>query len=208
MHNVYAENLLTLSATYSITCILPGPDFVNVTAHALNARKSGMFAAAGVALGCSLWSTLAVFGLGFLMPALAPFDHIVRICGALYLAYLGSKTLLGALKAKTTAIKTTSVINGSWASLRRGFMTDITNPSLVVFFGSLFATVLPRDSPLWVRCTAICIITFIADAWHLAVAIFFSAQQSQSIYQRIRRPTDVILGAILIGLGLRLAEFL
>ncbi len=206
MHNAYAANLLTLSAIYAITCISPGPDFVNVTCHALNTRKSGMFAAAGVALGCCVWSTAAVFGLGLLMSGLVPLNHIMRIGGALYLAYLGSKRLLGALRPKPMAIEIRCVANGGWASLRRGFITDITNPTLVVFFGSLFATVLPADAPLWVRCAAICIITLIAGSWHLALAILFSARQARNIYQRIRRPTDAVLGAILIGLGLRLAD--
>jgi threonine efflux protein len=85
MHNAYAANILTLSAIYAITCISPGPDFVNVTCHALNTRKSGMFAAAGVALGCCVWSTAAVFGLGLLMSGLVPLNHIMRIGGALYL---------------------------------------------------------------------------------------------------------------------------
>jgi len=44
-----------------------------------------MFAAAGVALGCCVWSTAAVFGLGLLMSGLVPLNHIMRIGGALYL---------------------------------------------------------------------------------------------------------------------------
>src|SRR5260370_13379261 len=102
-----------------------------------------MFAAAGVALGCCVWSTAAVFGLGLLMSGLVPLNHIMRIGGALYLAYLGSKRLLGALRPKPMAIEIRCVANGGLASLPRGFHTDITYPTLVVFFRSLFATVPP-----------------------------------------------------------------
>ncbi|CDY77620.1 Threonine efflux protein [Caballeronia glathei] len=205
MHHVYIERLLALSITYSVTCVVPGPDFVNVTSHALAARKSGMLAAAGVALGCSIWSTAAAFALDFLTTGLAPFNHIIKICGASYLAYLGLRAALRALGPNAARLKTTATEAGHWASFRRGFTTDMTNPTLIVFFGSLFATILPSDAPAWVRCAAICIVTLIAGIWHLAVAMLFSAQRTLSVYMKIRRPTDIALGIVLIGLGLRLS---
>ncbi|HEY3597928.1 MAG TPA: LysE family transporter [Paraburkholderia sp.] len=205
MYEGYAANLLTLAALYSITCMSPGPDFVNVTSHALSARKSGIFAAAGVALGCSVWSTAAVVGLDFLALKQASFTHIIRVCGVLYLVYLGATLLLGAIRPKPAAIELRAISSSDWASLRRGFTTDMTNPTLVIFFGSLFATVLPVDAPLWVRFTSILIITFIAGAWHLAVAILFSARPARTIYRKLRRPIDAVLGSLLIVLAVRLA---
>ncbi|CAB3767300.1 Threonine efflux protein [Paraburkholderia humisilvae] len=189
---------------YAVTCMSPGPDFVNVTSLALNARKNGVFAAAGVAVGCTLWSTAAVFGLDFLTNNLAPFIHLIKLVGMSYLVYLGSRSVLGAF-SRRQIVTTSMPADNAWASLRRGFVGDVTNPTLMIFFGSLFASTLPKGAPWWVRCASVFIITSIAGTWHLIVAVVFSIRSAISIYERIRRPIDVALGGILILLALRLA---
>ncbi|MFC0397483.1 LysE family translocator [Paraburkholderia rhizosphaerae] len=208
MASLYTYNLVSLASIYFVTCASPGPDFVNVTSLSLNARRNGVFAAAGVALGCFIWSTTAAFGLGFLTSKLPNLVHSVKLFGAIYLVYLGASLILASFmsRERTTASAPTrpgSVLNG-WVSLRRGLITDLTNPTLLVFFGSLFAATLPSSSPLWVRCASIFTITFIAGSWHLALALFFSSRSTRSVYERLRRPVDVILGALLVLLAIRL----
>jgi threonine efflux protein len=208
MYRLYASNLISLASIYFVTCASPGPDFVNVTSLALNARKSGVLAAAGVALGCCIWSTAAAFGLDLLTSKLPGFAHTVRWIGSAYLIYLGARLMLSTVLRRGTATPSAprpaiAAYNG-WTSLRRGVVTDLTNPTLLVFFGSLFATTLPAGSPLWVRCASIFTITAIAGSWHLALALFFSSQSARSLYDRVRRPIDVMLGGILVLLAVRL----
>lgn len=205
MNNTYAGNLLTLASIYLITCVLPGPDFVNVTSHALSTRKSGMLVAAGVMLGCSVWSTVAVFGLGMVTSMAFPYLKILRGAGALYLTYRGLRTVYVAFRPRPTQLQIAPVEHNDWSSFRCGFITDIANPTLMVFFGGLFATALPTNSPLWVRYASIFIIVFIAGAWHLSLAILFSMKTTRDLYQNMKRPTDLLLGTILVGLGVRLA---
>ncbi|RYB06058.1 hypothetical protein D3272_07655 [Lichenibacterium ramalinae] len=91
-----APQLLTLSAVFLLACISPGPDFTAVTSNALADRLRGLGVAVGVAVACTIWATLAMFGLGLLLTKIAWLHEAVRLGGAAYLHYLGVKMLLGA----------------------------------------------------------------------------------------------------------------
>ncbi|MGB7755931.1 MAG: LysE family transporter [Salinisphaera sp.] len=87
-------------------------------------------------------------------------------------------------------------------SFKRGFLIGITNPKSAVFFGSLFATILPAHAPDWVYGATIALAAGTAFGWFMAVALAFSLGRAQRWYARVRRAIDTVMGALL---GLRLA---
>jgi len=85
-----------------------------------------------------------------------------------------------------------------------GFITNLTNPQSVVFFGSIFAALLPAGAPVWLRAAAVGVIVFDALWWHLTLALAFSTRRAQGLYARVKRPLDYLLGGVLVLLGVRL----
>jgi len=201
----YLSQLLAVAGVMLLACISPGPDLIAVTSHALARRRSGIFAALGIATAHALWATLAVFGLGIILSELAWLYGAIRISGAIYLVYLGIKTLVG-LRQPASKIATSVIRTQSDASAyRRGLLVGLTNPKAAAFFGSLFITILPAHAPMWVHASTIATVVSVSLIWFISMALVFSTQRVQNGYHRVRKLIDAVMGSILIGLGAKLA---
>lgn len=203
----YLSQLLTLSGIVFLACISPGPDFVAVTSNALNDRRSGMLVGLGIACAVILWATLAILGFGLLIKELFWLYEAIRLVGAAYLIYLGVRMLLASFTARNTQPRVHGVprvrARQAW---RQGFMVGITNPKTATFFATLFVTVLPVDAPTWVYVSVVALVGLITAGWLSALAAFFSVGRVRSVYARVSRVVDALMGAALVGLGIRLAS--
>ncbi|MEM9907542.1 MAG: LysE family translocator [Cyanobacteria bacterium P01_D01_bin.44] len=201
----YLSILLSLAGIWAIVVISPGPCFVATVQYAVRGRSlDGMFVALGIAVGTILWCISTLLGLAVLFITFSGLYHLVRLAGALYLFFLGIKTLRSAHKPLSTEK------NGEIRISRRkawqiGFLTDIGNPKAAVFFGSLFATLLPPDAPLWVLLSAVAIVVVIEFVWYCVMANLFALQPVASLYRRAKRWVDCITDGIYVLLGGRLA---
>lgn len=201
----YSHQLMAIAGVMLLGCVSPGPDLMAVTSHALAKRRDGLFVAFGIGTSHALWATLAVFGLGLMLTQVAWLYSAIRVAGAVYLVYLGVKTLLG-LRVSDSQVEASAMRarNGLHA-YQRGLVVGLTNPKAAAFFGSLFVTVLPVDAPQWVHAATIGIVTSISLGWFGAMALLFSSSRIQQGYNQLRKPIDAVMGTILIGLGAKLA---
>ncbi|MFT3815902.1 MAG: LysE family transporter [Acidovorax sp.] len=202
----YLPQLLTLSSIILLACASPGPDFVAVTSHALNDRRSGVFVGLGITCAVAVWASLAVFGFGLLIAQFFWLYDAIRLAGAAYLVYLGLRMLAAALRGQaqgeTIAPSGRVAAGQAW---RRGFLVGITNPKTATFFATLFVTLLPVGAPPWVYAAVVAVVVCITGAWMCLLASFFSVGAVRRTYARIRRPVDALMGAALTGLGVKLA---
>lgn len=199
----HIPQLMTIAVVVLLGAMSPGPDFVAVTSHALTSRRAGFQVTLGITAAVLIWAALALFGLGVLLVEIGWLTMTVRLAGAFYLIYLGARILLS-IRDKPAPI-TIDVVKTGAPAWRTGFLVGITNPKTAAFFGSLFITVLPLDAPLAVRAATLIVIGLVALGWFGFVALIFSTEQVRTVYGRIRRPIDALLGVILVTLGLKLA---
>ena len=200
----HIPQLMTIALVFLLGAMSPGPDFVAVTSHALTSRCAGFQVAAGITVAIAIWAALAMFGLGVLLVQIGWLYMTVRLIGAAYLIYLGIRILLS-VRRRPAPMTIDAVKAGTPAAWRSGFLVGITNPKTAAFFGSLFITVLPLEAPFWVQAAALAVISLVALGWFGFVALIFSTERVRTVYGRIRRPIDALLGAVLVMLGLRLA---
>ncbi|MGI6246738.1 MAG: LysE family translocator [Pseudochelatococcus sp.] len=207
----FLPQLLTLAGVMLLACISPGPDFIAVTSHSLLGRRFGLGAALGVGAACAIWAALAVFGFGVVLSRISWAYDILRLVGAAYLVYLGLRMLHGLRHGGGVPEVTQAEVGESgraaalWPSARRGFLVGMTNPKSAAFFGSLFVTVLPVGAPHGVYAATVAIVAGVALGWFSTLAVIFSSRSVRKVYARLRRPFDALMGAALIGLGVRLA---
>jgi len=206
------QALLTFTAAAGLLTITPGLDTALVLrTAAVEGPRRAMLAGAGICVGCLTWGLGASVGLGALLAASELAYDALRIVGACYLIFLGSKLLLrprsspsgvGESDAEPRSQPDTPALR--W--FVRGFFTNILNPKVGVFY----ATFLPLFIPAGVNVTGF---SMLLASIHAAQGILWFAlltSATRPLAHWLGRPAvvttlDRATGAVLVGFGLRLA---
>lgn len=192
--------------------VTPGPDMAYVVGQSMaNGRRAGVISAAGVALGSCTHALASVIGLTALIAASPTLFNVVKLAGALYLIYLGTRFILGTFgKQQTESAEQPAIRPG--ASLRgllgRGFITTLTNPKVLLFFVSFFPQfVVPggehQVESFLVLGVAYTLVAFLTDATFALLAGGAAGVVSGS--RSLQKLMDRVVGVTFIGLGIRLS---
>ncbi len=200
--------LLAFSATATLLTITPGLDTALVlrTAAAEGPRRA-MLAAAGIALGCLAWGVLVGAGVGALLAASQFAYDLLRWAGALYLLTLGVKLISAPRRRLELAISDEGGIAATRPNwLLRGFLTNLLNPKIGVFYVSFLPQFIPPGSSVlgWS--------VLLASVHNVLGLIWFGAlvAATRPLLGALRKPgvmtwLDRLTGALFIGFGLKLA---
>jgi len=122
---------------YSLACVIlfltPGPDMSLWLAKTLSGgRRGGSAAMLGTQVGCLCHTLFAAIGLSAVLAASATAFSILKIVGALYLAWLAIEAIRSgsALNVKAEAAAPASFLK----TFITGLGINITNPKVVLFF--------------------------------------------------------------------------
>jgi threonine/homoserine/homoserine lactone efflux protein len=192
-------HLLPFLLVSTIVVITPGVDMALVTKNALlHGRASARATAFGVNLGIFLWALSATLGLAAVIAASGAAFTAIKLGGAVYLVYLGVRTLLGSHG------KITRVRRGS--SFRQGLASNLLNPKIAVFFTSLLPQFVDSHHA-HSRDLLLLGVLFncIGVVWLLAYAELASRGRDVLRRARVKRALDKLSGVALVGLGIRLA---
>jgi threonine efflux protein len=198
------QNLLHLSLIHILVAMVPGPNTVIVGYFsAAVSRRAGLQAVGGITLTSFTWVTLSLFGVGILLLEAGEIYRALRYAGAAYLVIVGLQMLWSAWRSPPTAA-------GSPTRARRspfwsGVITNFSNPKSAVFWTSVFVLLVPPQAPLWFMLAAIAIAVGQTALWYSIVAFFISTPVARRGYARLGRWLDAFAGAVMLGLGLRLA---
>lgn len=192
--------LLSIAVVQLLAVISPGPSFL-ITARTAVARSrgDGVKVALGLTAGTVVWSSAALLGLNALFHAMPMVFMGMKIAGALFLLWIAWQIFRHA--------KEPIAMDGADATgnpFLRGLLTQLANPKVVVFFGSIFIAMLPANVPLWMTLALIAIVSFNELWWYTVVALFFGSGPVRSFYLRAKAWIDRITGLFLGALGLRL----
>jgi RhtB (resistance to homoserine/threonine) family protein len=199
-------NIVTLAMigfVHLLAVISPGPSFL-VTARTAVARSraDGIKVALGLGAGTVVWSAAALLGLNFLFRQFHWLFVGMKVAGALYLLWIAYQIFRHA--ADPVEMNEGANDEDGHSPLLRGFLTQISNPKVAVFFGSIFVAMLPGDVPGWMVVALIAIVTTNEVAWYSLVSLFFGSSRVRRFYLSAKRWSDRATGAFLGLLSLRL----
>ena len=192
-------HLLPFLAVSAIVVVTPGVDMALVTKNALlHGRRAARATTLGVNLGIFIWTLAAALGLAAVIAASAAAFTAIKLAGAVYLVYLGLRTLLGSDKPAAAAPRGNA--------FRQGLASNLLNPKIAVFFTSLLPQFVdaqhaqPQDLLLLgvlFNCLGV--------VWLLTFASL--AAHGRDLLRRpaVKRTLDRVSGVALVGLGVRLA---
>lgn len=203
------ENFLLFVFMSILLIILPGPDTAIATKNTLSAgRIGGLKTVLGTFCAILIHTIAAVVGLSAIIVKSAFLFSVFKYVGAVYLVYLGVKTIW-ALRNKKAEIPLDSNVANKYKNqshFKQGFLTNMLNPKVAVFF----LTFLPQFvdpgtntiGPFLLMGVTYAVLTAI---WF--VLYIYLVDQISAFMKRPRTNTVIesITGIVLIGFGVKLA---
>jgi threonine efflux protein len=200
----YAFALVGIGAVQLLAAMSPGPAFLVVTRISVGeSRRAALAAALGVTTATLIWAVAATLGMHVLLAEAAWLYDVLKLIGGGYLVWLAVQAWQHADKPLAVAANGLAGMS-AWQAWRLGFSTNLANPKVIVFFGSIFVTLFTPETPSWVRGAALVIVAANEIGWYAVVALLFSSRAAQAGYRRAKRWIDRVTGAVLMVFGLRL----
>ena len=196
--------LLGLAVVHLLAVASPGPSTVLVVQTAAVAgRRGGLIAALAMMLGALAWAAAALYGLQALFAQFAWLYRVFQIAGGLFLIHLA---VMIWRHARDPLPEIATVMRGSDGEIFiRALLLQLSNPKIMVFFGSIFLSILPHDLPGWMQAVVLAIVAFDEFTWFALLALMFSGASARAFYRRAKFWLERIMGGALALLGLRLA---
>jgi threonine/homoserine/homoserine lactone efflux protein len=200
------QALIAFVFAAGILTITPGLDTAIVLrSSALEGRRAGIAAAAGITLGLMVWGAASAVGLTALLAASSLAYMALKWIGAAYLIILGLTMLLKPKSAAEPETGTAGVhVAALW--LRRGLLTNLLNPKVGVFYVAF----LPQFTPAGVPAGPF--IVLLVAIHILLTVVWFTAliAATQPLGRLLRRPKiarrlNRLTGLVFIGFGAKLA---
>jgi len=195
--------LLGLAVVHLLAVASPGPSTVLVVQTAAISRRRGLISAFAMMLGALAWASAALFGLQALFAQFAWLYVVFQVAGGLFLVYLAAMIWR---HARDPLPEMEILAGGSdWQVFARALLLQLSNPKIMVFFGSIFLSVLPHDMPAWMQVTVLALVAFDEFTWFALLALTFSGDAARAFYRRAKFWIERFMGGALALLGLRLA---
>lgn len=187
--------------------LTPGQDMIIVlTRSVAQGTRAGLATACGVCAGLLAHTALAAIGLGAIVQASTTLFWVIKAVGAAYLIFLGLRMMLGRYapdQEPASALRHSAV-----RLFREGFVSNLANPKIVVFYIAFLPQFIPATSesvvlPLLTLGVLYSVMALVVKG---SVALFTGRF---SVWLRNNNRMLVWLqrgaGAVLTGLGARLA---
>jgi threonine/homoserine/homoserine lactone efflux protein len=200
----YAEFL----AFAVILVLIPGPDFAVVTKNTLvGGRRRGRWTALGVSSSNLVQGSAAALGLGALIIRAQPVFEAIKWAGVAYLVYLGAQAIRSAIRGQYPPMDGDEAGRSrqSLAGWRQGFLSNITNPKVLVFYLAVLPQFLTPGAGLGWLLVLAWSHAALSLAYLLILVIGLHSARQLLARRKVRRGLDATTGAVLLGFSAKLA---
>jgi threonine/homoserine/homoserine lactone efflux protein len=201
-----------VSVAFVVTCLVivvaPGPSFsVMVNQSLRNGRTAGLAAVLGNTTGLVVWAAASVFGLTALIRASELAFVTLKVACALYLCWLGVRTLR---RSRSTAAdepvaRAVGGGGGRLAAYRVGLLTNLMNPKAAVLYLALFPQFLPAHGGTAADTALLAVVQMsISASWYTLVVLAVGLVRRTLSRPAVRARVEQVSGLVLVGLGVRM----
>ncbi|HBB9122717.1 threonine export protein RhtC [Serratia marcescens] len=197
---------LTVALVHLIALMSPGPDFFFLSQTAASrSRREAMMGVVGISLGIVVWAGVALMGLHLILQKMAWLHQIIMVGGGIYLCWMGWQLLRSARAQQAQpAAEAQVALPKAGRSFIRGFLTNLSNPKAVIYFGSVFSLFVGDSVGAGARWGLFLLIVAETFVWFSLVAVVFALPAMRRGYQRLAKWIDGVAGVLFTGFGLHL----
>ncbi|NHC35528.1 LysE family transporter [Scytonema millei] len=201
--------LIAVAILQFLVIIVPGADFVVICRNSLvYSRRTGIYSALGLTLGILVHASYSLIGIGFIISRSIVLFALIKYLGAAYLIYLGYKSLIAKPRRQLEEQARRSQASqdlSKLAAVRMGFINNILNPKVTLFFLSLFTQVINPLTPIPIQIWYGLQMGMMTFAWYTLVAVVMSHPILKGKLFSVTHYLEKAMGAVLILLGIRVA---
>jgi threonine/homoserine/homoserine lactone efflux protein len=146
------KELLIFGLTAFLLAISPGPNMIYLISRSITqGRKAGLISLSGVMCGFLFHIIMVSFGLTAVFLAVPYTYTVLKLAGAVYLLYLAYQTIKPGRDNIFSLIDTPKV-NSKTQLVKMGFLTNVLNPKVTVFYLSFFPQFMRAEyGPVWIQ---------------------------------------------------------
>jgi threonine/homoserine/homoserine lactone efflux protein len=184
-----------------VLILTPGPDMLFVIGQTLaGGARRGWAAMFGIFAGALVHVALAASGVAALLAASPALFDALRIAGAAYLLWLAQ----GALRSAWRGGGEMRPAAPARAAFRDGFLTNLTNPKVVLFFLAFLPQFVdPGRGPAWLQMAILGPLVPLM-AMPVFALLIAGADRAAARLSAFSRWLDGVAGLLFLALGLRL----
>ncbi|ABV87080.1 LysE family translocator [Shewanella pealeana] len=199
--------LISLSMIHLIALASPGPDFALVVRLATQeSRVAAVASAFGIAVAILGHTLLSLTGVSLIIQSSDVLFTIVQLAGASYLALMGVGAIKSAWLHWQDPVSIETCVQGEGVTAYKGFMqglyTNILNPKALVFFITLFSTLITPQVSFSTKSMAAFLLFSLSFIWFSFIAIVLSKPRVQLKMKKVSPLINLVTGLVFIGVAL------
>ncbi|GFD81070.1 MULTISPECIES: LysE family translocator [Tenacibaculum] len=202
------ENFIAFLVATILFVLTPGIETVFLINKSISqGRRSGVYTSFGLNTGALVHTLFGALGLSIMVAKSAIFFALIKYLGAAYLIYLGVTKVMSK-KGLIANTNEEQKKNSAKSSFTSGFVTNILNPKVALFFIAFFPqfispTEIENPVPFIIMGVIYAVMTTI---WYLVLTSFagiFSTKIKEN--EKIGVRLNKISGVIFVLMGLQIA---
>jgi RhtB (resistance to homoserine/threonine) family protein len=210
---LFDSTVLAFIAAAILMILTPGNDNILVLRNTLTKGKlAGLVTSAGVMTGICIHTGMAALGLSVILARSAVAFESIKLIGAAYLVFLGIQSLRNAIKGNG---RLSELADARQAKDRKknlagvylqGALTNILNPKVAFFFLSFLPQFIRPEDPFVAKSLLLAaIFILLGGLWFIMLVPGINRLRVIVVRPKIKRAVEASSGAVLVGLGVRLA---
>ena len=199
--------ILTFAIVSLLLVMSPGPNGLLIASTVpISGKRAGFANTAGFVIALYLHGALSIFGISVLLLNSAAAFLVVKSIGAIYLIWIGIKSLISAFKHNETVGQVQPSAKKTVAkAFADGFLTNALNPKVSMFYVAAFPQFMPigENAAMWAALLVV-VHSVLAAIWFSSMVMLFNKLASTVKNLVMQRLLKITTGIVFIGFGYKL----
>ncbi len=199
------DEFLLIAIAHLFAVASPGADFAVVLQNTLQSgKRTGIATAVGIGLGILVHVGYTLLGVSLVLSQSPILFTAVKFLGAAYLLWLAFKSFQSRKSSARQDEATQQSEISLLGAVKQGFIVNVLNPKVTIFFVALFASVISQQTPIWLQMIYGLWLSLYTIFWFMFVAWGFSRERVLTWYRGNGHLFDWGMGVVLCLIAIRL----